>query len=197
MSDFAPPRNSEFHHTTANLTAVSRKSDFAPFEIEEIVTVCFDSSGRWYTYWCPSDMPASVRFVEVVTPESGRQVVKIIGRGPPTTWHIRNGLKAISGYYVPNNTAPRTGPVKQEERIMGLKIEDKKFVNGKDFKEYSEDQLYSLLRQSQETIEALEKLPGNSKKVARQIAELKKAQEELVALIDGGENDEASEASTA
>ncbi len=77
--------------------------------------------------------------------------------------------------------------IKKETPAMGLKIEDKKFVNGHDIKDYTEAGLYELLAQSQAEIDQLAALPGNSKKIARKIEQLKAAQAELVELIDKDE----------
>lgn len=193
-TNFSPRPDDRYVQTVPPRPALSSASIFSASETpawgnegSAMLTVMFDrSSNRSYTYWAPIETVAlfaagKLKFARVLA-SSAYYCVRVINATPVTG--ARASRKTIVGYYT--NAEPTTKK-SQEHEHMGIVIKDQTLINGRDIKEYSDTELYTLIAKEHAEIQRLEALPVRPKKLVRQIAERRVALLALVELIDKDE----------
>lgn len=149
--------------------ATSTTAGTCPYPDGILLEVVFPSPTKSYFYWASAPTHG---IVHVISPFAGRVSVKVIN-----VRFVRDGLHKTVCDAHDTATAKLKEPTK-------MKIETVTFVNGKDVRMLSVDELLTLVSDSEAEIAKFEKVAHRPKMIDARVVELRDNLRALVSLVD-------------
>lgn len=159
-----------------------------PYERGVVITVHFQGSRKGYEYfWFNSPNAAPIepgdKFI-VVALEEKKEVTVHCVRPAAKLDRLKCAYKRLGYRSKPTTEFVRYNAPTTTETTTMIKITNQTFINGREFKDYNDQELIRLMRETQKEIDTLSELQPIPKRFQKKIEELEAGRQQLVELLD-------------